>query len=165
MTTEDERDFCDFVTQRGDSLLRQAVLLTGDRSAGEDLLQLVLLKLLKRWPKLRHEDPVSYARRALTTTAIDESRRRRWREISRAELPDAAADEPDDLGVRDELLTALRGLPPRQRAVLVLRFYEDLSEADIAAELGITPGTVKSTASRALSQLRELLPDRTEGLR
>lgn len=161
LTAEQERDFTAFVDARGSDLLRTAVLLTGSRHGGEDLLQAVLVKAVRRWPSITG-DPAAYLRRALVTTAVDQSRRRRWREVSHSSVPEVGSASSDVVGDRDEVLRALRTLPPRQRAVLVLRYYVDLSEAETAAQLGISLGTVKSTASRAIAALRVSLPDREE---
>ncbi len=163
MTPDDERAFTAFLATSGDGLLRTATLLAGDRHRGQDLLQVVLVKSLRHWPRIRDEQPAAYLRRALATTAVDQSRRRRWREVGTDRLPElGGADATGTVHDRDELLRALRTLAPRQRAVLVLRYYADLSEAEVAAELGISTGTVKSTASRALAALRVTLPDREE---
>lgn len=161
LTVEQERDFTAFVDARGSDLLRTAVLLTGSRHAGEDLLQVVLVKAVRRWPSITG-DPGAYLRRVLATTAVDQSRRRRWREVTRSEVPEVPSHETGVVEDRDQVLRALSQLPPRQRAVLVLRYYADLSEAETASQLGISVGTVKSTASRAIAALRTTLPDREE---
>lgn len=161
LTVEQERDFTAFVDARGSDLLRTAVLLTGSRHAGEDLLQVVLVKAVRRWPSITG-DPAAYLRRVLATTAVDQSRRRRWREVSRSDVPEVATRDTEVVEDRDQVLRALRHLPPRQRAVLVLRYYADLSEVETASQLGMSVGTVKSTASRAIAALRTTLPDREE---
>jgi RNA polymerase sigma-70 factor (sigma-E family) len=160
---DDERAFSAFLAVSGDGLLRTATLLAGDHQGGQDLLQTVLVKALRHWPRIRDEQPAAYLRRALATTAVDEARRRRWREVHSAHLPEPGVrDRTATVDDRDALLRALRALPPRQRAVVVLRYYADLSEAETARELGISTGTVKSTASKALAALRVSVPHREE---
>jgi RNA polymerase sigma-70 factor (sigma-E family) len=154
-------DFTEFVRGRSTALLRTAVLLTGgDRSQAEDLLQGVLERMFVRWRRIR-ESPEAYARKALVHAAINRGRSRR----RRPELPlldpgpaAGAADATSSVDERDLLVRALLTLPPRQRAVLVLRYFDDLSEVDTAIALGCSVGTVKSAASRALARLRERLP-------
>ncbi|OHV36960.1 MULTISPECIES: SigE family RNA polymerase sigma factor [Pseudofrankia] len=160
----DDRSFELFVADRGTALLRTAVFLTGDRYAGEDLLQDVLLRAYRRWDDV--DEPESYLRRALVNAATS---RFRWRGRAREELVDwsavpgdgaehaSPADEAGQATDRHDLLGALRRLPAKQRAVIVLRYFDDLSEARIAAELGCGPGTVKTHAARGLARLRELL--------
>jgi RNA polymerase sigma-70 factor (sigma-E family) len=157
-----EADFTDFVTYRAPALLRTAFLLCGgDRGAAEDLLQEVLERAYPRWRRIRGK-PEPYLRAALANAAAN-----RWRSRSRrvSEVPLERASPPTRPGHEqqivdeDELLRALRGLPPRMRAVLVLRFFDDMSEADVAKALGCSAGTVKSQSSRGLARLRELLPD------
>jgi RNA polymerase sigma-70 factor (sigma-E family) len=140
--------------RHGLELLRFAYLLCGDRQRAEDLLQDVLLNLHRRFPDvLAVDNPIGYARRALANANVSRARRFSSSEVTVAVLPDAAA-ESDDPADRDALWQALRRLPVRQRTVLVLRFYADLSDADIAAALGARRGTVRSLASRALAALR-----------
>lgn len=145
-----------FVRTRGDILLREAWLLTGSRESGEELLQEALARLLLRWDKI-HGDPEGYLRRILYNLSVDRWRwRARRREILTAELPDRPAI--GDLGpsVTSDLVDALALLPRHQRAVLVLRYFVDASEAETAAALGCSIGTVKSASSRGLARLREL---------
>ena len=142
-----------WVLARRRALLRTAWLLTGDVAAAEDLVQVALLKCWPRWARISGmADIDGYVRRVLVTSHVS-SRRRHWHgEVSTGELPEPVVDaEPRDLG---ELLVALARLPRGQRAVVVLRFAEDLSEAQTAAVLGISRGTVKSQTSRALRTLR-----------
>lgn len=150
-----EREFGAFVSAEGDRLIRQAWLLAGDLSSGQDLLQEVLVKAAKHWPKIRDGSPRAYCSAVMATTAIDRHRRRRWREVLTDRPPERAGPDPhaasDD---QDAVIALLRSLPPRQRAVLVLRYMQDQSEAEIADQLEISVGTVKSTASKALSALR-----------
>jgi RNA polymerase sigma-70 factor (sigma-E family) len=147
-----------FLTERGDPLMRTAVLLAGSREAGQDLLQTALERLLRHWRTLEG-DPEAYLRRTLYNLAADGFRRqgrlRRKLVLLRAETP-APADATAEVDLRDALVHILLQLPPRQRAVLVLRYWEQLTEAEIAAVLGWPEGTVKSAASRGLRRLREL---------
>ena len=144
--------FADFVRDRSPDLLRSAWLLTGDWHSAHDLVQAALEKSWPRWGR-RIEHPEAYVRRVLLTTFLS-WRRRRWSgEIPTAELPEV--HEPsDEVELRQALLGALSALTPRQRAVIVLRYFDDLSEADTAAVLRCSVGTVKAHASRGLAQLR-----------
>ena len=160
MNRADEDDFRSFVAARSPSLLWFAHLLTGDRHLAEDVVQTALAKTAFGWSRVRHKDnPEGYVRRAIVTTHLNAQRRKPWREQPRGFVPDAAAlrrpeSEHDE---RDAMWQALAGLPPRQRAVLVLRYYEDLSEADIAEVLGCSRGTVKSQAAKGLLHLRRIV--------
>lgn len=150
-----------FVVEHGDGLLRTAYLITMDRQEAEDLVQECLLYLSRRWGRVAGmEHPVAYARRVLINLALRGSpgRRRRQAELE-ADLPDRGTDsvELELVVTRDELRDALRRLTPRQRAILVLRYFNDLPEGQVAEALGCAIGTVKSTASRSLAQLRELV--------
>jgi RNA polymerase sigma-70 factor (sigma-E family) len=144
------------VAERGNALLATAVLLTGSRAAGEDLLQAALERLMRSWDRVR-TDRESYLRRTMYHLAIDSWRRRRRRpEVFAPHEPPGGPDATDTLDLRDALSQALAQLPPRQRTVLVLRYWEQLSEAETADALGCSVGTVKSTTSRGLTRLREL---------
>ena len=144
------------VAERGNALLASAVLLTGSRAAGEDLLQAALERLMRSWGRVS-EDRERYLRRTMYHLAVDQWRRRGRRpEVVLSHEPASAADATEALDLRDALSRALNDLPPRQRAVLVLRYWEQLSEAEAADVLGCSVGTVKSTASRGLARLREL---------
>ncbi|GAA2359115.1 SigE family RNA polymerase sigma factor [Dactylosporangium salmoneum] len=137
--------------------LRLAMLLTGDPSRAEELLQDSLVKLYERWGKIRSEDGAhAYLRRILTNSQISWWRRR-FRERLVAEVPDRSYEPIGAHPDADVLRQALLALPPRQRAVVVLRHYEDLSEREIAHILGCTEGTVKSQNARALQRLRRTL--------
>jgi RNA polymerase sigma-70 factor (sigma-E family) len=150
----DKSGYDEFVAARSPRLLRVAYLLTRDWGEAEDLLQTALMKAWFAWRRIDGEPDV-YVRRIIATTFLS-WRRRRWTgEISRGELPQtAAADSMSMVEDRLGLWPALGRLPKRQRAVIVLRYFEDLTEVQVAAELGITVGTVKSHTSRALSALR-----------
>jgi RNA polymerase sigma-70 factor (sigma-E family) len=153
-------DFREFVVARSPALLGTAYLLTGDRGAAEDLLQVTLLKAYRHWSRIRAAgNPEAYVRRAMSNQRISWWRRRRVVESDRA-LPDLpAGDGVASVEQRDELWRALQLLPPRTRAVLVLRYWEDLPEADTARILGCSVGTVKSLASRGLRRLREVMDE------
>lgn len=147
--------FDDFVRGRGAALQRTAYLLTGDWALAEDLVQTALARSWPAWGRIQHADPEAYVRRVLVNTHASWWRRR-WRgEVPTQTLPDRVRVEQDG-GRHDRpaLHAALLRLPPRQRAVVVLRFSEDLSEAATAELLGISVGTVKSTTSKALARLR-----------
>ncbi|SNT61287.1 RNA polymerase sigma-70 factor, sigma-E family [Asanoa hainanensis] len=151
-----EDDFREFVAARSPALLRTAYLLTGDWATAEDLLQTALTKIYLAWRRLGEIEAVEpYARRVLVNTSISWWRRRWHGERPTEVLPErAVADKVDEQLERDALWRHVQSLPARQRAVLVLRFYEDMSEAQTAAILDISTGTVKSQTSRALSTLR-----------
>jgi RNA polymerase sigma-70 factor (sigma-E family) len=154
-----EEEFREFVTARSAALLRTAYLLAGDRAIAEDLLQTALTKTYLAWKRLGEIEAVEpYARRVLVNTATSWWRRRWHGERPTEVLPERAApDEIEQQLERDALWRHVQALPARQRAVLVLRFYEDLSEAQTAALLDISAGTVKSQTSRALNTLRQRL--------
>jgi RNA polymerase sigma-70 factor (sigma-E family) len=149
------------VAEHGRALLATATLLTGSRDAGEDLLQAALERLLRHWHGVRGER-VIYLRRTLYHLAVDSwrARRRRPRTVEVSEPAIAAISAGPDavniLELRHSLMQALAQLPPRQRAVLVLRYWEQLSEAETVEVLGCSIGTVKSTSSRGLARLREV---------
>lgn len=148
-------DFDEFVTGRSPALLRTAVLLLGDRHEAEDLLQTALLRVARHWSRAL-ANPEAYTRRVLVNLAYDHSRRRQRKPESLGHVPEhAVIDEHRD--DRDALVRVLRDLPERQRATVVLRFWEDLSVAETADLLGCSEGTVKSTTSKALAHLRQAL--------
>jgi RNA polymerase sigma-70 factor (sigma-E family) len=153
---EIDRQFRDFVTSRSPALLRTAYLLGGDWATAEDLLQVALTKTYLAWLRLGTIDAVEpYARRVLVNTATSWWRRRWHGERPTEVLPDLpASDGLDERLERDRLWRHVVMLPARQRAVLVLRFYEDQSEAETARLLGVSVGTVKSQCARALATLR-----------
>jgi RNA polymerase sigma-70 factor (sigma-E family) len=147
--------FREFVELRYVELLRTAYLLTGARPAAEDLVQTALLRAMRRWSRI--DDPVAYLRRVMVNQRTSGWRRAaRLTEQLTAHLPERAdgADLAEGVATRDELVRALAELPPKMRAVLVLRYWEDLSEAETAELLGCSVGTVKSQASRGLARLR-----------
>jgi RNA polymerase sigma-70 factor (sigma-E family) len=157
-------EFAEFVLGHSGRLLRSAVLLLGDREDAEDLLQEVLERMYAAWPRI--DDPTAYAHRAVLRAAMNKWRRRRRRpQVPLGTYDVATPDTTVGVSEREPVLDALRCLPVRQRAVLVLRYFEDLSEAQIAEALGCSAGTVKSHASRGLQRLRDLLDDPIVGLR
>lgn len=149
--------FHEYVSGRMPALLRTAYLLTGSQADAEDLVQVALVRAVPRWSRIA-DDPEPYIRRILVNENISRWRRRRWREVPVEEPPDtpASSGSPDD---RLMLARALERLAPRQRAVITLRYYEDLSERETAAMLGVSVGTIKSHARDALARLRTVLPD------
>ena len=154
-------DFDQFVAKHVDDLLRTAYLIVWDEAEAEDLVQECLLKVARRWPRVRRMDqPRAYARRVLVNLAVDgaRGRARRHRELGAEAAASLIAIDPlPAVDTRAELLQALGQLPARQRAVLVLRYFNDLTEAQVAEVLGCPAGTVKSSASRGLARLREAL--------
>jgi RNA polymerase sigma-70 factor (sigma-E family) len=148
-------DFGEFVRQALPGLLRYGHMLTGNQHDAADLVQTVLERIGARWHVIvrRSGDPVAYTRKAMVNTHVSRWRRAR-RESLLADMPDAPAEPVDDPFDNEPLWAALRGLPSRQRAVMVMRYYEEKSEAEIAAVLGVSRGTVKSQASKAMATLR-----------
>lgn len=152
-----EDDFAEFVTRWSPALLRVAFLLTSDRGEAEDLLQTALLKTHRHWGRLSdREAAYPYVRQVLVTTHTSWRRRRRVPEVLLDQVPDVVVGENSGPEV-GRALQALDELPPRMRAVVVLRWYEGLSEAETAEALGCSLGSVKSQASRGLARLRVLL--------
>ena len=145
-------DFEEFVVWRRDALLRTAYLLTGDHHDAEDLVQSALIKVVPKWARIQ-DSPEPYVRRVLARESVNRWRGRRWREVPTEVLPEPMHQDAD-LADRIGLLEDLRSLSPRQRAVIVLRYFDDLTEADTAAALGISVETVKSHARDALARLR-----------
>jgi RNA polymerase sigma-70 factor (sigma-E family) len=149
-------EFQDFVEVRYGDLLRTAYLLTGSQHAAEDLLQSSLLRVMRHWDRV--DEPLAYVRRAMVNQRTSLWRRLRNAEVLTDDPPDRpGADPTDQIVERQSLLQALDRIPARMRAVLVLRYWEDLSETDTAALLGISVGSVKSQASRGLVRLRDVL--------
>ncbi|HVW79565.1 MAG TPA: SigE family RNA polymerase sigma factor [Mycobacteriales bacterium] len=153
-----DEDFAAFVAVSWPALVRTGRLLAPDAASAEDLVQSALLKTYARWRSVR--DPGAYTRAVLTRLAL-RSGRRRWRaEVPTADLPEIAGpDEAAGIGSADEVRRLLAQLPRHQRAVIVLRFYCDFSEAEIAEVLRCSPGTVKSRTHRALAALRATAAD------
>ncbi|MCY1142373.1 SigE family RNA polymerase sigma factor [Actinoplanes sp. Pm04-4] len=171
MSTHSPADdgFRAFVEQQWGPLVRVAYLLTGDRGHAEDLVQAALEKTHRKWGRVsRMEAPVAYVRKAMVNTAISWRRRRRVSEVPllATDSPpgSSGADAYGSIEQRQQVTAALRTLPPRMRAVLVLRYFADLGESEVAELLGCSVGTVKSQASRGLDRLRAHLnpvPERT----
>ncbi|KUM81633.1 SigE family RNA polymerase sigma factor [Streptomyces griseorubiginosus] len=165
MNADEERQFREFVAARSRSLLHTAYLLTGDWEQGRDLLQTALASTARRWSKLRDwEQPEIYVRRALYHAQVDRFRLLSW---GRETVTDAVPDRPaaqganlaDSVVQRQDIMSALRRLPKRQRAVIVLRYFEDRPDGEIAAILGVAPGTVRSQTHKALTTLRTALAE------
>lgn len=158
MTPEHEREFREFVASRSPTLLRTAYLLTGEAHHAQDLLQTALLGCARHWHRIRNrEQPDAYVRRAMYRHQINRWRARTRRpETLMTAPPDqpSGGDHASETVLRHSVMDALRALPPRQRAVVVLRYYEDRPEAEVAELLGVTLGTVRSQASKALAKLR-----------
>lgn len=146
-----------FLAERGEPLLHTAILLAGSRAGGEDLLQGALERLVHRWKKIEG-NPEGYVRTTLYNLAVDGWRREKnWRaRLGLIATHDAVPDEATAVDDRDAIIRLLNQLPPRQRTVIVLRYWEDLTEAETAKAMGCRVGTVKATTSRALQRLREL---------
>ena len=158
MSREFDDGFADFVTQWSPALLRVAFLLTSDRGEAEDLLQTALLKTSRHWGRLAdREAAYPYVRRVLVTTHTSWRRRRRVHEVLLDQLPDRPQSAPDTSLQAGRALQALEELPPRMRAVVVLRWYEGLTEEETAEALGCSVGSVKSQGSRGRERLRVLL--------
>jgi RNA polymerase sigma-70 factor (sigma-E family) len=171
---DDEANFREFVTLGWSSLVSTAYLITTDRGIAEDCVQEALVRVHRHWGRVRQDGkPAAYARQAVVNAALSWRRRRRIGEVPLTPTQDAGlpAVEPVEQRLTDvdaALLTALRSLPPRMRAAVALRYLEDRSEAETAVLLGCSVGTVKSSASRGLAQLRsalEALPSSPEGVR
>lgn len=166
LADHEERAFWEFVTARRHSLVRTAYLLTGDHGQAEDLTQDALIRVHRNWRRIERQDqPEPYARKIVVNLANSWWRRGfRHRTHTAWQVPDSAVPTDAHAAVdrNDELWQALAALPPGMRAVIVLRYYEELSETETAAVLGKSLGTVKSQASRGLARMRELLtaPDR-----
>jgi len=152
----DDTTFRDYVLTRGTALLRMATMLTGNRADAEDLVQAALAKTYLAWNTINdHAALDAYVRRAMVNTHISWWRRRRLEEFPTDELPDqAVADHARESDMAEVVRRALDRLPQRMRAAVMLRYFEDMTEPEIAATLGISLGTVKSTVSRAMARLR-----------
>ncbi|NDU71797.1 SigE family RNA polymerase sigma factor [Actinomadura sp. DSM 109109] len=151
-------EFRAYVLERGPALLRAAMRLTSDRAEAEDLLQAALAKTYLAWDRIEDRSALDgYVRRAMANIQISWWRRRKLEVYPTDRLPERPVEDHTDRSeMHDALGRALDRLPERQRMAVVLRYYEDMSEREIAEALGISVGTVKSTVSRAMSRLREL---------
>jgi RNA polymerase sigma-70 factor (sigma-E family) len=160
-------EFESFAATHADGLIRAAYLMVGDRGDAEDIAQECMLRLARKWPRVRTMDhPGAYARRVMVSLVLDGGRQRSRRHTELAadgsEPRVGVSDETTttlDAVARTDLIRALHDLPARPRAVLVLRYFSDLPEAEVATILGCSVGTVKSSASRALSRLRQTLDE------
>ena len=160
MFAPDQPGFDEFVFARRAALVRTAYLLTGSHADAEDLVQAALISCVPKWKRIS-DRPEPYVRQVLARESVSRWRSRRWREQHVAAVPERPSEDVDVDG-RIALRQALMALAPRQRAVIVLRYYEDLTERQTAAQLGIAVGTVKSQARDGLARLRELVPDLNE---
>jgi RNA polymerase sigma-70 factor (sigma-E family) len=157
-------DFAEYVRARQHALLRAAYLVCGDLHLAEDLLQGALVKLAERWPRLRGEYPDAYVRTILYRDAVSAWRKRHREVVGLPGTSHPAEPRPTDRVVdRVDLERAMARLTARQRAVLVLRFFEDRSVQETASVLGVSTGTVKSQTHAALERLRGLVPDLVDG--
>jgi RNA polymerase sigma-70 factor (sigma-E family) len=162
VSDDDRETFTAWAVGRQQKLFRTAYLISGDRHRAEDLLQETLLKVAARWSRLRDEDPDAYARRVLVRDNISW-----WRRVRREIVVQAPPERPlpDHFDASDRRIvvaSALACLTTRQRAVLVLRYYEDLTERQTATALGVSVGTVKAHAHHGLARLREAAPELAE---
>lgn len=156
-------DFDDWVAARGPALLRLAYVLTGSRADAEDVVQDALSRALPRWSRISTvEDPDAYVRRMVVNAHISWWRKVRRREVPVEEVRDRAAAGGPDAEERDRMWRACQALPPDQRTAIVLRFYEDLDYAEIAALTGVREGSVRSRVSRGVAALRRELGDGDE---
>lgn len=167
-STNRDDDFTAFVLARSGRLVHLARMLCGDAALAEDLVQTALEKAYLRWDRIELGDPFAYVRQAVVNQHLSWLRRRTWRELPCGgaadldqEITDYAADPRVDVDRHLAVVDALARLTRRERAVLVLRFVEDLTEVQTAATLGVAVGTVKSTAARALQKMRSA-PQLTE---
>ena len=159
-----DQEFVRFVETTGGSLQRLAYLVCGDWHLADDVVQDALYKLYLAWPRIdRKGNQLGYARRTVVNAAIDASRRPWRREVPAETGDDDGYDPTTAIGHRDELFAVLGDLPPRQRACVVLRYYEDLSIDQTAELLGCTEGTVKSNCARGLDALRRAMDGQPSG--
>jgi len=157
VTRDNDDDFRAFVMASQHRLVHLADLLSGDRGRAEDLTQQALVRTYLAWSRLRDRDPEAYARRVIINANIDWWRKKPWREQLTSSLPELGRgdDHAADVAQRDAVLRALAALTTRERVVIALRFYCQLSENEVAREMGSAVGTVKSTTARALAKLRD----------
>jgi RNA polymerase sigma-70 factor (sigma-E family) len=165
----DEQDFAEYFADRRDSVRRTAFMLCGDWHRADDLAQTAFVALHRRWRKIRDRSATdAYLRKTLVRASIDESRRpwRRERQVDHLPEPEPAGgrldDVADEVATRADLMAGLRKVPPKQRAVLVLRYFEGLDVAGVARALGCSEGNVKSQTARGLATLREVLGEEVE---
>ncbi len=161
MTEGDEDAFVAFAQGALPRLLRTAWLLCGDTTRAEDAVQESLVRLYRVWTRVRAEQPEAYVHRILRNHLVSTWRRER-RLVLVPEVVDEATADPDTAAQRVDLVRALQELPRREREVVVLRHYADLSEQAVAELLGVSTGTVKSSASRGLQRLREAVTEKGE---
>jgi RNA polymerase sigma-70 factor (sigma-E family) len=161
-----DADFSAYMLARKASLLRTAYLLTGDRHSAEDLVQVSLAKLYLAWDRVKDRGSIDGYLRRIMINENNSLWRRGWkkREYATDTIPDTSMTDVYDEGTRAAVWAAVQTLPRKARAVVVLRYYEQLSEAETAEALGISIGTVKSHASRALATLRERAPELHPGI-
>lgn len=152
----DDAAFVAFADARSRALRRTAYLLAGDWHAAEDIVQVALIKVYKAWPRVEPATAEAYARTAVVRVFLDSRRRRASRELPVMTVPDTSVSGTSSHS-RLDLLNALRALPPGQRAVVVLRYWDDASVEQTAAVLGLSHGTVKSQSAKGLQALREVL--------
>jgi RNA polymerase sigma-70 factor (sigma-E family) len=160
VVSDKETEFATFMARSAPSLARTAWLLCGDTHQAEELVQQALMKTYLAWPKARQGEPLAYARRVLANLRIDRWRRRRREVLMSPEtLPDRGGGQSpaDQHAERDRQTRALLQLPTKQRRIVVLRHLEGLTEREVADAVGVSVGTVKSTASRGIARLREVL--------
>jgi RNA polymerase sigma-70 factor (sigma-E family) len=157
----DVADYSEYVALRWPALVRTAYLLTGDHGHAEDLAQSALTKCLVAWPRIRSRHAAdAYVRKALLNTYISWRRKSSWHEMPSEDPPASDSyDSVEGLAQRSAVLDALAVLPPKQRAVVVLRFYEDLSVQDVAKQVGCSTGSVKRQTHEALKKLRHVMGD------
>jgi RNA polymerase sigma-70 factor (sigma-E family) len=158
------QDYETFVRGRSQALLRSAYLLTGDQQLAEDLVQEALARTYRAWHRLRETgNAEAYARKVMYNTQVSIWRRRRFTEVSVGEIPEPVsgrtADHADASALRITLRNALRTLGPKQRAVVVLRYFDGHTEKEAAEVLGVSVSTVKTQSSRALDRLRAIVPE------
>lgn len=166
MTKRSRADFVEFAAAYSEQLRRTAYLLCGDPHRASDLTQEALIRLYVAWPRLDDNGLRSYARRAVASAAIDFSRKRSSQETPVDGSPDSIGPDPSEAATeRLVMLASLAKLPPRQRACVVLRYYEDLSVEEVAQTLGCSIGTVKSQTARGLVALRGAYDDAGHDLR
>ncbi|GGO62464.1 SigE family RNA polymerase sigma factor [Nonomuraea cavernae] len=158
MHPDQHRDFTEFVATRSDSLIRLAYVLTNDQHTAEDLLQTALTKTAAHWRRIR-DSPEAYVRQVMYRDQVGRWRSPRWGRERVVQTPpeSVSQDRTGEVDTRLTLAQALRSLPARKRAVLVLRYYEDLPESEVAKIMGCSVGTVRSQTHQAVARLRELV--------